>query len=142
MHLVGYLIIFYERLFVDKQSVSRYKENMKENVKKYLGLKVRAVREALGMTQEDLAAACDVSWRSISNLERGTVVPDLMMVYNISRKFNISIDEMLNHKVDNCKSLSRLEKENAIIENIRQLDDNLLAYVDEQLHLLLKHFHN
>lgn len=114
---------------------------MKENVKKYLGLRVRALRESLNMTQEDLAAACDVSWRTISNLERGIVVPDLMMVYNISRKFNISIDEMLDYKVDNHKSLSRLEKENCLVECIRQLDDNLLAYVDEQLHLLLKHFH-
>ncbi|MFQ8668401.1 MAG: helix-turn-helix domain-containing protein [Alphaproteobacteria bacterium] len=49
---------------------------MKEDVKKYLGLKVRAIREAAGMTQEELAATCDVSWRTISNLERGTVVPD------------------------------------------------------------------
>lgn len=38
---------------------------MKEDVKKYLGLKVRAIREAAGMTQEELAATCDVSWRTI-----------------------------------------------------------------------------
>ena len=47
---------------------------MKEDVKKYLGLKVRAIREAAGMTQEELAATCDVSWRTISNLERGTLI--------------------------------------------------------------------
>lgn len=41
---------------------------MKEDVKKYLGLKVRAIREAAGMTQEELAATCDVSWRTISNV--------------------------------------------------------------------------
>lgn len=41
---------------------------MKEDVKKYLGLKVRAIREAAGMTQEELAATCDVSWRTISKL--------------------------------------------------------------------------
>ena len=113
---------------------------MKDDVKKYLGLKVRAIREASGLTQEDLAAACDVSWRTISNLERGIVVPDLMLVYQISQKFDISIDELLHHQIQKPKSLSRLEKENKIIEKIRKADDPLLDYVDEQLSLLLKHF--
>ena len=55
MHFVVVWITLYETLFVDKQSISRYKHNMKEDVKKYLGLKVRAIREAAGMTQEELA---------------------------------------------------------------------------------------
>lgn len=115
---------------------------MKDDVKKYLGLKVRAIRESVGMTQEELAVNCDVSWRTISNLERGTVVPDLIMIYKISRNFNITIDELLNNQLIENKSLYRLEKENKIIEKIRQTDDNLLNYIDEQLSLLLKHFHH
>ena len=115
---------------------------MKENVRKYLGLKVRALRESAGMTQEELAAVCDVSWRTISNLERGTVVPDLGMIYTIAQKFDISIDEMLHHQCVARKSQSRIEKENQIIEHIRKADDNLLDYIDEQLRLLLKHFHH
>lgn len=94
MHFVVVWITLYETLFVDKQSISRYKHNMKEDVKKYLGLKVRAIREAAGMTQEELAATCDVSWRTISNLERGTVVPDLVMIYKISQEFNF----LLQHR--------------------------------------------
>lgn len=142
MYFVVISSTFYETLFVDKQSVSGYIHNMKEDIKKYLGLKVRAVREASGMTQEELAAACEVSWRTISNLERGTVVPDLFMVYKISQVFNLSIDEMLGGRLPPNKSLSRLEKENLVIEKIRKTDDNLLDYIDEQLKLLLKHFKN
>lgn len=115
---------------------------MKEDAKKYLGLKVRAIREAAGMTQEELAATCDVSWRTISNLERGTVVPDLLMIYKISQEFNVSMDDMLNNKAVNNKSLFRLEKENQVMEKIRKTDDNLLDYIDEQLRLLLKHFNH
>ena len=115
---------------------------MKNDVRKYLGLKVRAMREAANMTQEELAAICDVSWRTISNLERGTVVPDLFMVYRIAQNFNVRIDELLDHQISNQKSLSRLEKENIIVEKIKQLDDNVLDYIDEQLCLLLKHFHH
>ena len=125
---------------MDKQYVSRYKYNMKNDVRKFLGLKVRAMREAANMTQEELAAICDVSWRTISNLERGTVVPDLFMVYRIAQRFDVRIDELLDHQLTNPKSLSRLEKENIIIEKIKQTDDSLLDYIDEQLCLLLKHF--
>lgn len=127
---------------MDKQYISRYNDNMKNDVRKYLGLKVRAMRESANMTQEELAVICDVSWRTISNLERGTVVPDLFMIYRIAQKFNVRIDELLDHQINNQKSLSRLKKENMIIEKIKQLDDNVLDYVDEQLCLLLKHFNH
>ena len=142
MHFIVNYDLFYEILFVDKQCISRYKYNMKSDVRKYLGLKVRAIREAANMTQEELAAICDVSWRTISNLERGTVVPDLFMIYRIAQYFDVRIDELLDHQITNQKSLSRLEKENIIIEKIKQLDDNVLDYVDEQLCLLLKHFNH
>ena len=35
MHFVVVWITLYETLFVDKQSISRYKHNMKEDVKKF-----------------------------------------------------------------------------------------------------------
>ena len=103
-----------------------YRYNMKKDVRKYLGLKVRAMREAANMTQEELATICDVSWRTISNLERGTVVPDLFMIYRIAQNFDVKIDELLDHQIINQKSLSRIEKENKIIEKIKRIDDNIL----------------
>ena len=142
MHFIVNYDLFYEILFVDKQNISMYRYNMKKDVRKYLGLKVRAMREAANMTQEELATICDVSWRTISNLERGTVVPDLFMIYRIAQNFDVKIDELLDHQVINQKSLSRLEKENIIIEKIKQIDDNVLDYVDEQLCLLLRHFNH
>lgn len=126
--------------FVDKQSVARYKYTMKDDIKKYLGLKVKALRENANLTQEDLAIFCDVSWRTISNLERGLVVPDLLMLCRISQYFGTGLDEMLDIKVQNHKSLSRLEKENLVIEKIKSTDDNILDYVADQLNLILKHF--
>ena len=142
MYFIVIFNLFYEISFMDKQYISRYKHNMKSDVRKYLGLKVRAIRESANMTQEELAAICDVSWRTISNLERGTVVPDLFMVYRIAQNFDVKIDELLDHQIINQKSLSRLKKENIIIEKIKQIDDNVLDYIDEQLCLLLKHFNH
>ena len=142
MNFIVIYDLFYEISFVDKQNISMYRYNMKKDVRKYLGLKVRAMREAANMTQEELATICDVSWRTISNLERGTVVPDLLMIYRIAQNFDVKIDELLDHQIINQKSLSRIEKENIIIEKIKRIDDNVLDYIDEQLCLLLKHFNH
>lgn len=113
---------------------------MKEDIKKSLGIKVRSLRENAGMTQEELASVCDVSWRTISNLERGLVVPDLLMVYKIARRYHVSIDEMMGLNFSDRKSVRRLETENIIIEKIKMMDDRLLDYASDQLNLLLKHF--
>lgn len=113
---------------------------MKEDIKKSLGIKVRSLRENAGMTQEELASVCDVSWRTISNLERGLVVPDLLMVYKIAKRFHVSIDEMMGLNFSDRKSVRRLETENIIIEKIKMMDDRLLDYAADQLNLLLKHF--
>lgn len=58
---------------------------MENDLNKYLGLRVRSLRENAQMTQEELANVCDVSWRTISNLERGCVTPDLVMICKISK---------------------------------------------------------
>lgn len=113
---------------------------MKEDIKKSLGIKVRSLRENAGMTQEELASVCDVSWRTISNLERGLVVPDLLMIYKIAKRFRISIDEMMGLNFSGRKSVRRLETENGIIEKIKMMDDRLLDYAADWLNLLLKHF--
>lgn len=113
---------------------------MKDKLKKSLSLKVKALRENASLTQEELADMCDVSWRTISNLERGLVIPDLCMLVKISQVFNVSIDEMVNLQVDNTKSRSRLEREQFVIEKIKRINDKLLDYLQDQLSLLLKYF--
>lgn len=109
-------------------------------MKKSLALKVKSLREAENLTQEQLADKCDVSWRTISNLERGLVVPDLCMLVKISKIFNVSIDDMLNVSFDDNKSRSRLEREQFIIEKIKQANDKVLDYLLDQLMLLFKYF--
>ena len=113
---------------------------MKDDFKKSLALKVKALRESSSLTQEELADKCDVSWRTISNLERGLVVPDLYMMVKISRIFNVKIDDMLSLDFDETKSRSRLEREQFLIEKIRHANDKLLDYLLDQLILLFKYF--
>ncbi len=113
---------------------------MEEDMIKYLGLKVRSLRGTEKLTQEELANFCDVSWRTISNLERGQGAPDLFTVYKIAKRFDVGMDDLLNIKVQHRKSLSRISLENQLIERIRTLDDRLLDFIADQLDVVLKHF--
>lgn len=109
---------------------------MKEYIKIRLALKVKALREVHSLTQEELADRCGVSWRTISNLERGLVMPDLCMIYNIAQIFHTSIDEMLAFSVDEHKSRSRLDREQFVIEKVRSSNDKVLGFVTDQLMLI------
>ena len=130
------------RLKINHEIPIMYNGNktMKDKLKKSLALKIKALRDSSSMTQEDLAYKCDVSWRTISNLERGLVVPDLVMVYKISQIFNVGIDELLGISIDTNKSRSRLDKEQFIIEKIRYSNDKVLDYLLDELILLFKYF--
>lgn len=57
--------------------------------------KICSAREASGMSPADLAAACGVSERTISNYERGTRTPDLETLIKICRALNVSSDYFL-----------------------------------------------
>ena len=113
---------------------------MENDLNKYLGLRVRSLRENAQMTQEELANVCDVSWRTISNLERGCVTPDLVMICKISKKFNVGLDDLLNIEVQRRKSMSRIATENLLIERIKTIDDPTLDFVVEQLNVVFKYF--
>lgn len=114
--------------------------DMENDLNKYLGLRVRSLRENAQMTQEELANVCDVSWRTISNLERGCVTPDLVMICKISKKFNVGLDDLLNIEVQRRKSMSRIATENLLIERIKTIDDPTLDFVVEQLNVEFKYF--
>lgn len=113
---------------------------MKENIRKLLSIKVKALRESAGLTQEALAAKCNVSWRTISNLERGLVVPDLALVVEIAKIFNIALDDLLGLQLGQSKSKTRLEREQFAIEKLRNLNDKTLDFMLDELILLFKYF--
>lgn len=54
-----------------------------------VGVKIRELREAKGMTQSDLAEQLDVSKSTISMYERGAREPDLETLKNLSVVFNV-----------------------------------------------------
>ena len=60
-----------------------------------IGNKIRELRKASGMTQEQLAAALSISFQSVSKWETGLTLPDLSMIPGLTRLLGVTADELL-----------------------------------------------
>ncbi|MBO0525127.1 transcriptional regulator [Clostridium botulinum] len=56
--------------------------------------RVKELRTASNMTQQQLADLVSVSSRTIISLEKGQYNPSIMLAYKIARVFNITIEEL------------------------------------------------
>ena len=59
------------------------------------GVAIRARREAMGMTQQELAARLYVSRQTVSRWESGSRCPDLIMSKKLAMILGISMDELI-----------------------------------------------
>lgn len=58
---------------------------------------LKAERYRKGITQAELAELADVSESTISLLERGLQTPSIFLVYDISKIFEIDINDLLKN---------------------------------------------
>ena len=65
-----------------------------------LGKRIKAARERVGMTQEDLAAAVDYSVDHVSVVERGMKPPKLEKLVAIANVLKVGTDELLQDNLD------------------------------------------
>jgi len=52
------------------------------------------IRKQRGMTQEELAAALEVSRQTIGSLENGRYNPSIVLAFKIARFFGMSIEDI------------------------------------------------
>ena len=97
-----------------------------------IGARIKATREAKGMTQEDFAAALDLSRNHISVIERGVKAPKLETFVAIANVLGVSADALLFDVIDHASdsvsselmaSVAELPKadQNRILNAIRAL---------------------
>lgn len=65
-----------------------------------IGARIKAARERAGMTQEDLAAAIEMSPTHISVIERGVKPPKLATLVKIANALKVSSDMLLQDVVE------------------------------------------
>ena len=56
--------------------------------------RIEEIRNAKGLRQEELARAMGVSRQTISSLENGRYNPSILLAYNISKFFGMTIEEV------------------------------------------------
>lgn len=61
----------------------------------YLGKKIRELRRAKNLTQEQLADYLNISYQSVSKWETGTATLGLSFIIPLARLFGTSVDELL-----------------------------------------------
>jgi len=60
-----------------------------------IGRKIASLRRLKNMTQLELADQLNISYQAVSNWERGDSMPDIAKLSDLSRIFEITIDELL-----------------------------------------------
>ena len=74
-----------------------------------LGKRIKAARERVGMTQEDLAAAVEYSVDHMSVVERGAKPPKLEKLVAIANVLNVGTDELLQDNLNAAIMLQATE---------------------------------
>lgn len=65
-----------------------------------MGQVVSTLRSRAGLTQQELAARCEVGQATISRIERGTLVPDVLLTGRLASALGVSRAELLAYVDD------------------------------------------
>ena len=61
----------------------------------FIASRIRAVREALNLTQKQLAQRLNISGPTLSEFENGKLPPNFDFIFNIYREFNVNLYYLL-----------------------------------------------
>ena len=62
--------------------------------------RLEELRKARNISQEELAAALEVSRQTIGSLERGRYNPSLLLAFKIARYFDLTIEDIFIYEED------------------------------------------
>ena len=112
---------------------------MHDKLQKQIGLRIKELREASGYTQIQVAGLLLKSIETISNFERGKVMPGIPTLNAFCGKIGITLENFFS-RVGITSELSNREKSLLRINEILMtMDDEDLEYVILQLQLIIKY---
>jgi transcriptional regulator with XRE-family HTH domain len=115
-----------------------------------LGTNIRKLRELRGYTQQNLADEINISQKSLSRIENGTISPTFSTLSKISNVLNLKLHELLNfndHFIFNSYTLNQQGGEyfaynNTEIKQIENLYNKLLDEKERTIQILIKKVNN
>lgn len=87
------------------------------------------IRKNKSMTQEDLADLLRVTRQTISNWENGKSYPDIISLLEISKKFDVSLDDLLKNDQKIVKNIINKEKNKKILKIITIILSIIVALI-------------
>lgn len=112
---------------------------MSDKLKRMIGERVRAARQGVGLTQEQLAAAVRRTPESISKIERGVNLPDITSLLEIAAAVQKPLASFLEELEPAQRKSGKREKlEARLVRHVAVLSDEQLAIAVEQVEVLAK----
>lgn len=104
-----------------------------------LGLRSRAARERAGLTQDQVAEELGVGPQAVSRVERGTVIPNAVRLYELAEVFDCRFDELLisasDRATDQALAIARQ------IQSLAATERQLVAGMVSQLRITVDLHH-
>ena len=97
------------------------------DAKNKFGLRLKMIRKAQGLTQEDLAASIDRSVEAVSNLERGKSLPNFETIERLAASLNVPLKDLFDFEDDTDEERSRLLTELIQVAQSLQTGDLTIA---------------
>lgn len=96
--------------------------------KNVFAARLKYAREALHLTQKELAKKINMSKQTISNWEKAEKYPSVIVLDHVSRVLNVSIDYILGRTDRNSIDISSLDDEDiyfvtALVERLKNKND-------------------
>ena len=76
---------------------------MQEDILTVLGSRLKMIRKSKGLTLGELAARSEVSVRHISNIEKGCMNPSFVVLYQLIKALDVSMDDLLMPLYENSE---------------------------------------
>jgi transcriptional regulator with XRE-family HTH domain len=105
---------------------------MKIDLRRQIGVRVRAAREKADLTQEELAQLVNRDKDSISLIERGRTIPTLQMLLDLSVGLKVGLLDLVPTEPTR-KSEKRLQLEAEVMGLLADLSDERLRYIRDQV---------
>ena len=91
-----------------------------EEFTRRVGRRIRERRDAVGMTQDELASQTALSRASIANIERGTQSPQIYSLVLIAQALSCRLTDLVGETVTTAESLPLTDESRAAVERVLQ----------------------
>lgn len=96
-----------------------------------IGEKIRKIRKLQGLTQEELAEKCGLSYKYLGEIERGEKNTGVLNLFKISKGLSLSVGEIVNIESGDDKEENHLK-----IEFLHLLSDKNTQELRKALNVL------